>query len=121
MSVVFSNSGLERTITTESAVTSVPGRIRMRSMRPSVRAVISIVSSGTSVPSPRTSRSMGPRFTASGQRVDISTPGAAGLSFASPIVMAGIVAKTNTPDQDPDDELLLLRVLAWDIHCNFRD
>ena len=65
----------------------MPGRIRIRSTRPSVRAVISIVFSGTSVPSPRTSRSIGPRRTVSGQSVDISTPGAAGFNFASPMVI----------------------------------
>ncbi len=83
-------------MTTESAFTGVPGLIRMRSIRPSVCAVISSVSSGTSVPKPRTSRSMGPRFTVSGQSVDISTPGAAGFSLASPTVMPTPAAATNT-------------------------
>ena len=71
-------------MTTELALTGVPGRIRIRSTRPSVTAVISMVSSGTSVPRPRTSRTIGPRFTVSGQTVDSSTPGAAGFSLVSP-------------------------------------
>src|SRR5215470_18709088 len=37
--------------------------------------------SGTSVPRPRTSRSIGPRLTLSGQIVEASTDGAAGFSF----------------------------------------
>ena len=56
----------------------------MRSTRPSVVAVISMVSSGTRVPRPRTSRSIGPRLTVSGHSVDISTPGAAGFRLAQP-------------------------------------
>ena len=51
------------------------------SMRPSVWAGSSRVSSGTRVPRPRTSRIMGPRRTVSGQRVDNSTPGAAGFRW----------------------------------------
>jgi hypothetical protein len=46
------------------------------------------MSSGISVPKPRTSRSMGPRSTVPGQIVDTSTEGAAGFSFDSASVMA---------------------------------
>src|ERR1700680_4255065 len=41
------------------------------------------MSSGTSVPKPRTSRSMGPRLTVSGQIVEPSTDGAAGFNRES--------------------------------------
>src|ERR1700724_1922926 len=41
------------------------------------------MSSGTSVPKPRTSRSMGPRLTVSGQIVEASTDGAAGFNRES--------------------------------------
>jgi hypothetical protein len=44
------------------------------------------MSSGTSVPSPRTWRTIGPRFTVSIQTVDRSTPGTAGFSLDNPIV-----------------------------------
>ena len=48
-----------------SGFTGVPGWITMRSTRPSVAAGIQRISSGTSVPRPRTCRTIGPRFTAS--------------------------------------------------------
>src|SRR5438477_13099318 len=44
------------------------------------------MSSGTSVPSPRTSRSIGPRFASSVQTVALSTVGAAGRNLESPTV-----------------------------------
>ena len=74
-----SSSGLVMIMTTVSALTGVPGFTRIRCTVESVVAVMSMVSSGTKVPRPRTSRSMGPRLTVSGHRVESSTPGAAGL------------------------------------------
>ena len=56
----------------------------IRSTRPCVVAGIQRMSSGTSVPRPRTWRTIGPRFTVSGQTVPASTVGAAGLSRESP-------------------------------------
>ncbi len=50
----------------------------MRSTRPSVTAGIQRVSSGTSVPTPRTCRTIDPRFTVSVSTVERSTLGAAG-------------------------------------------
>ena len=79
-----SSSWLVKIITTESALTGVPGRIRMLFTLPSVVAGISIVSSGTSVPRPRTSRVIGPRFTVSRHTTDKSTDGAAGFKPAHP-------------------------------------
>ena len=63
---------------------SAPGRITMRSTRPCVAAGISrrASSTGTSVPRPRTWRSIGPRLTVSTQTVARSTVGAAGLRRA---------------------------------------
>ena len=54
----------------------------MRSTVASVVAVIQRMSSGTSVPGPRTDRSISPRFTVSCQTVARSTVGAAGFSLA---------------------------------------
>ena len=73
---------------TDSAFTAVPGLIRMRSTRPSVAAGIQRISSGTSVPSPRTCRTIGPRFTVSTQTVARDTEGAAGFRCDSPTVIA---------------------------------
>src|ERR1035437_3156948 len=84
-------------MTTESALTGVPGEIRMRCTLPSVVAGMSMVSSGTSVPRPRTSSTIGPRFTTSIQTVDRSIPGAAGFKCARPMVIARMAASTTTP------------------------
>jgi hypothetical protein len=54
------------------------------------------MSSGTSVPSPRTCRTIGPRFTVSGQSVDASTTGAAGLSRDNPTLTSAMTAKRPT-------------------------
>src|SRR5580765_4157971 len=54
----------------------------MRSTVASVVAVIQRMSSGTSVPGPRTERSISPRFTTSCHTVARSTVGAAGFSLA---------------------------------------
>ena len=60
----------------------------MRSIRPAVTAEIQRICSGTRVPVPRTSRSIGPRFTVSVQSVARSTVGAAGLRWPKPTVAA---------------------------------
>jgi len=52
---------------------------------------------GTLVPWPRTSRSMGPRFTASIQTVDRSTPGAAGFNRDTPTVINRTAVNPTTP------------------------
>src|ERR1700738_1833658 len=62
-----------------SGCTKCPGRITILSTRAAVCAGIQWMSSGTKVPRPRTSRSIGPRFTVSGQIVEPSTDGAAGF------------------------------------------
>jgi hypothetical protein len=64
----------------------------MRSTRPAVSAVISRICSGTSVPGPFTSRSIGPRLTVSVQSPARSTTGAAARSLESPRVMAASAA-----------------------------
>jgi len=81
-----SSSGLLSSRITESAFTKVPGRMRIRSTRPSAAAGIQRTSSGTRVPRPRTSRSIGPRLTASIRTPERSTLGAAGLSRDRPSV-----------------------------------
>ena len=66
---------------TVSGFTTVPGNMRMRTTVASVSAGICSTDSceGTSVPMPRTCRSIEPRFTVSVQTVPRSTLGAAGL------------------------------------------
>jgi len=66
----------------------------MRSTRALVSAAIQRISRGTSVPGPRTSRSMSPRLTVSSHRLERATPGAAGCSDASaqPTSTTAIVA-----------------------------
>ncbi len=59
----------------------------IRSTRPWVCVVIQRMSSGTSVPEPRTWRSIGPRLTVSTQTAARSTLGAAGFSWDTPNVM----------------------------------
>jgi hypothetical protein len=60
----------------------------MRSTRPSVSDCTNWICSGTSVPFPRTCRSISPRFTVSVQIELFSTVGAAGLNLERPTVMA---------------------------------
>ncbi len=60
------------------ASTVAPGKTTMRSTRASVRAAIQRISSGTSVPSPRTCRIIGPRRTVSVQTLARSTVGSGG-------------------------------------------
>ncbi len=68
-----------------SGVTCTPGRMMIFSTRPCVEAGTHrrASSTGTSVPRPRTWRTIGPRLTVSTQTVARSTVGAAGLSRAS--------------------------------------
>src|SRR5207302_10150548 len=79
-----------------SAFTGVPAS-SFFSTRPSVVAGIDTMSSGTSVPSPRTLRIISPRLTVSGHTVDRSTLWAAGCSRFSPIVIDGIRIASATP------------------------
>ena len=60
-------------------------------------AVIQRMSSGTSVPGPRTCRSIWPRLTVSRQVVPRSTVGAAGFSCASPTVTSATTMMAATP------------------------
>ena len=90
----WSTSGLLNSTNTVSAFTRAPGKIRIRSTRPALIVGIQSISSGTSVPLPRTFRSIGfslvARLTVSGQA--FSTSGAAGLSRERPMVIT-----TNAP------------------------
>jgi hypothetical protein len=70
-----------------SASTRVPGCITTRSTRPSVAAGIQRISSGTSVPMPRTWRTIGPRLTVSKTTDARATFGAAGLRRDTPSVV----------------------------------
>ena len=81
-----STSGLLISKITVSGSTCAPGRTIIFSTRPSVFAGIQRMSSGTSVPSPRTCRTIGPRFTVSIQTVERSTVGTAGFNREKPIV-----------------------------------
>ena len=81
------SSGLLSSRITVSGFTSAPGRRRIRSTRPCVVVLIHRMSSGTSVPEPRTSRSIGPRLTVSTQTAARSTDGAAGFSRDTPMVI----------------------------------
>ena len=71
---------------TESGFTGAGGRKTHLSTCASVCAAIHRMSSGTSVPNPRTSLTMGPRFTVLDQIVFGSTCGGAGCSVDSPYV-----------------------------------
>src|SRR2546425_10100684 len=75
-----SNSGLVNSNITSPGSTFVPGQIKIFSTLPSVFAGIHRISSGTSVPRPRTWRTIGPRFTVSIQTLERSTLGAAGFN-----------------------------------------
>src|SRR5438477_12834669 len=74
-----SNSGLVNSNITSPRSTFVPGQIKIFSTLPSVFAGIQRISSGTSVPNPRTCRTIGPFFTVSIQTLERSTLGAAGF------------------------------------------
>ena len=69
-------------------------------------------------PSPRTCRSIEPRFTVSVQMVARSTLGAAGLSRATPTVSS---YQYDESDATPDKlaaALLMFEFRPGDIHCN---
>ena len=68
----------------------------MFSTRPSAGAGMKRTTCGTSVPMPRTSRSIWPRLTVSMTAVERSSVGAAGLSLVSPKVMPPM-ASSPTP------------------------
>ena len=78
----------------------------MRSTRPCVVAEIQRMSSGTSVPEPRTCRSIWPRLTVSTQTVARSTLGAAGFSRETPTVMTMIAEQRDGAVDDAADLLL---------------
>ena len=73
-----------------SAFSGVPASRLRCTICPSVAAGIKRMVSGTKVPSPRTSRSIGPRFTVSVHTVALSTLGAAGFNRESAYVTSGI-------------------------------
>ena len=75
--------GLLNTSRTVSGFTSSPECVRIFATWLSKAAGIQMMSSGTSVPKPRTSRSIGPRFTESIHTVARSTVGAAGFRSES--------------------------------------
>ena len=79
-------------------------------------AGIQRMSSGTSVPRPRTSRTMGPRLTESIHTVARSTVGAAGFKLGE--LPADRTDRRNRQrhDDDPLDQLLLGDAFAFDIH-----
>src|SRR3989440_1442620 len=93
-----SNSGLVNSSITSPGSTFVPGQIKIFSTLPSVFAGIQRISSGTSVPRPRTCRTIGPFFTVSIQTLERSTLGAAGfkrdkanVARIKPIALAEII------------------------------
>ena len=92
-----------------SGVTSAPGRRMMRSTRPCVAdgSQRRASSTGTSVPRPRTWRSIAPRFTVSTQTVARSTDGAAGLRRDSATETPTTSTATATPMR------MRLRFLSW--------
>ncbi len=85
-------SGLLNTSKIAFGFTSSPDRASIFATWLSNSAGIQIMSSGTRVPRPRTSRTMGPRFTESIQTVARSTVGAAGFSFESRQLIAPTAA-----------------------------
>ena len=101
---------------TVSASTCVPGQTTIFSTRPSVLAGIQRICSGTSVPRPRTWRTIGPRFTVSIQTVERSTLGTAGLSRESSERHEDEPQDRAGDDNDPALALLFGDVRAWDIH-----
>src|SRR3989442_1224924 len=80
-------SGFASSSSTVFACTGMPGWTKMRSTRAGVSAEIQRMCSGTSVPGPRTSRTIVPRRTPSSDTISRSTLGAAGFKLASRIVM----------------------------------
>ncbi len=89
--------GLLSSRRTVSAFTTAPGCTKICSTRPSVAAGIQRMSSGTSVPRPRTWRTIEPRFTESGHTVAFSTVGAAGFKRDKPTVMRAITTRPTAP------------------------
>jgi hypothetical protein len=83
-SAASSRSELDSSRITVSAFTTAPGFTGTFSTRALVLAASHWISSGTRVPCPSTSRSMGPRRTVSIQTVPFSTEGAAGRSRRRP-------------------------------------
>ena len=94
-----STSGLLSSRITVSAWTAVPGRTTILSTRASVDAGIQRTFSGTSVPVPRTCRTMSPRRTVSMNSPERSTSGAAGFIREIPNVPAARTTVTAAPIQ----------------------
>ena len=107
--------------TTVSGVTCTPGRMMILSTRPCVDAGTQrrASSTGTSVPRPRTWRTIGPRLTMSTQTVARSTVGAAGFNRASTTDTA---AMTMTADGAKHDLPALLGLRdgcgTLNVHCS---
>ncbi len=80
-------SGLTSSRMTVPGFTWAPGRSTMRSTRPEAVDVTHLISSGTSVPGPRTSRTMGPRLTVPNHSVSPGTLGAAGCRRLTAMLM----------------------------------
>ena len=81
---------------TSPLFTCVPGRRMIFSTRPWVVAGIHRMSSGVSVPRPRTWRTIGPRSTLAGHTTARSTVGAAGFSRDKP-TLTSTTARRPTP------------------------
>ena len=76
-------------------------------------AAIQRISFGTSVPGPRTSRSISPRFTVSSHTLERSTLGAAGPSFASPRMPPSTTTPAMTPSTICLRRFLTFRSERW--------
>ncbi len=83
-------------MTVSGARMAALGSVTMRSTVASVLDVSQRMSSGTSVPGPRTWRSISPRLTVSRHVVPRSTVGAAGRSFASTTVTNTTTSRVTT-------------------------
>ncbi len=92
-----STCGLLSSRITEAAVTSAPGCSRIRSTRPSVLAGNQRVSSGTSVPRPRTCLTSCPLLTVSMSSVFRSTDGAAGFIRARTVETRATSSRPTMP------------------------
>ena len=98
-----------------------PGRKLIFSTRLSNSAGIHMYCSTTSVPKPRTSRTMGPRFTVSIHTVARSTDGAAGFSRESPQVISGMAATRSAMIDDSANQFPASDFFtAWYIHGHGR-
>src|SRR2546423_10073986 len=88
--------GLESSTSTVPAVTCSPGLTNLCSTRPSTGAAICLMSSGMSVPTPCTCRSICPRLTVSVKSTERETRGGAGFRRDSPYVMSATASTHRT-------------------------